>query len=342
MLAEARHSAIRAYVAAVVGCGQGDIAVVRRFEEGNRHDVYEVAAAARRGGPTARLVVRVSLADDPSERAQAEREAQVLGTLDGEGAPRLRDFSPTSPWFDVPVMSMDFVAGHHVSLDRATGAQLERLGEVVARVHDRPIGDLSEPLGPCIELTAYAARRLTSMLEGLTWVCKPIATPIRDRLVAAARSVEQDWERWRLAACFDAGEDLVLLHGDLASGNVLWSPDPVLVDWEYARLGDPADEIAYLFDQNGLAPTLRDAFWQGYSRGRADATLVAHVIERAAWWEPVTLLGSTLWWAERWVRRTDADASGAPDPATPRDPDYYSGEVLRRLDRLAALVRPPS
>lgn len=81
-------------------------------------------------------------------------------------------------------------------------------------------------------------------------------------------------------------EALVLHHGDLGPGNILW-PGPVLIDWEYTRLGDAADEIAYVFDQNGLTPLQRDAFWRGYRPTES-------VPGRVPWWEPVTLLGSAL------------------------------------------------
>jgi aminoglycoside phosphotransferase (APT) family kinase protein len=52
---------------------------------------------------------------------------------------------------------------------------------------------------------------------------------------------------------FRTGETLALPYGDIGPGNVLWGREPALIDWEYTRLGDPADEIAYLFDQNALA-----------------------------------------------------------------------------------------
>ena len=82
--------------------------------------------------------------------------------------------------------------------------------------------------------------------------------------MGAADSLETCWEGLRNAESFRTDEMLALLHGDIASGNILWSPDPGLIDWEYTRLGDPADEIAYLFDQNGLTPPRRQAFWRGY------------------------------------------------------------------------------
>lgn len=50
----------------------------------------------------------------------------------------------------------------------------------------------------------------------------------------------------------------------------------MLIDWEYTRLGDPADEIAYLFDQNGLDPSRREAFW----RNREPSYYLDHVTRR--------------------------------------------------------------
>ena len=50
------------------------------------------------------------------------------------------------------------------------------------------------------------------------------------------------------------------LHGDLWSGNVVWDGDhPSLVDWEYARRGDPAEELAYLIEMDGMGPDVATA-----------------------------------------------------------------------------------
>ncbi len=103
-------------------------------------------------------------------------------------------------------------------------------------------------------------------------------------------------------------------------------------------MGDPADEIAYLFDQNGLTAPRREAFWRGYRQGERNEVHLAHVVHRVDWWERLTLFGSTLWWVERWVRRTEADATGAADPNAPRGQAYYFDHVTRRLDRLNQLL----
>jgi thiamine kinase-like enzyme len=106
----------------------------------------------------------------------------------------------------------------------------------------------------------------------------------------------------------------------------------VLIDWEYARLGDPADEVAYIFGQHGLSAAQRAAFWAGYGRATAHPRL-EHLVARAEWWEPVLLLGSALWWLERWSRRAAADDVSGVDPSAPKPPRYYLDEAIRRLDR---------
>jgi thiamine kinase-like enzyme len=136
---------------------------------------------------------------------------------------------------------------------------------------------------------------------------------------------------------FTTDETLVLLHGDIAPGNILWGPDPLLIDWEYTRPGDPADDVAYLFDQSDLGAVQREAFWRGYRESLTGQLWLAHVTDRVSWWEPVTLLGSALWWVERWIRRTQA-AMGKVDPEVPREPGYYFDHIIRRLDRLDKLL----
>jgi hypothetical protein len=49
-----------------------------------------------------------------------------------------------------------------------------------------------------------------------------------------------------------------------AAGPLQSLPEPCLIDWEFTRLGDPADETAYTLDQNVVAPSL------GYLTSRID------------------------------------------------------------------------
>jgi aminoglycoside phosphotransferase (APT) family kinase protein len=330
-------TAVGAYVSAVVGCSPDRITAVSRFQDGNRHTVHKVSYLGA-GDAAQDVVVRVSLDGAPADCAQAEREASVLETLAGFAAPRLYDFRCTSPWFVTPVMCMEFLPGSQQELGSATPDKLERLGSVVGGLHGRPASGLAESLGKAGDIASYADGRLQSILSGLAWVRAPLPAPIRDRLKGAADSLRTCWEGWRDTESFRTDEIPALLHGDIGPGNILWSPDPVLIDWEYTRLGDPADEIAYLLDQNGLTAPRREAFWTGYRESTSSQPRLAHIARRVDWWERLTLLGSTLWWAERWVRRAEADAAGVAVPAVPKEQDYYFDRVISRLDRLDDLL----
>ena len=304
-----------------------------RFEDGNRHDVYK-ATYLDAAGLATDLVVRVSLGDDDAERVQAEREALVLQRLAGVGAPQLIDLRSSNPWFETPVLSMQFVQGRSLELRSATSAEIERLGSVVASIHTQPVEDLADCFAQTGTILSYADDRLQHILRGLPWARAPLPASQRACLHHVADFIQSDWTARCDTESFRTDENLALLHGDIAFGNVLWGPDPVLIDWEYARLGDPSDEIAYLFDQNGLAADHRNAFWRGYRAHAGSDVSLADTIERVKWWEPLTLLGSTLWWVERFVRSTEARDAGKRDPAVPKDPAYYLEQALVRLERL--------
>jgi aminoglycoside phosphotransferase (APT) family kinase protein len=330
------EAAVRSYVADVMDVAPDRVTSVRRFPEGNRHAVYAVAYSGAGGNDDA-VVVRVSSDRSPTEVAAAEHEARVLEVVGGVAAPLLHDFRPASSWFATPTMCMQHVDGRSTPPRSATHAQLERLGSVAAWVHGRPLDHLVAATD-AQDVPSYASARLQSILATGVWARDPLPTDAQDRVRSAADAVEAGFEVRRGSASFCTGEALALLHGDIAAGNVLWTPDPVLIDWEYARVGDPADDIAYTFDQNDLTEDQRAAFWRGYRQGIGDRTRVAPIAERVTWWEPVTLLGSTLWWVERWVRRIEADAAGEVDPAVAQEPAYYLDQAVKRLDRLSRLV----
>ena len=333
-------TAVRDYAADVLGCPCDRITAVTRFEDGNRHAVHRISYRDP-SGAIRDLVVRVSYGGDPADCAQAEREAAVLRKVGGVAAPLLYDFRCTSRWFDTPAMCMNYLPGRPRELNSASVKEIKRLASIVAWVHDRPVGDLAESLAATGGVTAYAHARMQSIMSTLGWARDPLPAALQVRLRHAADRLATSFEAAQDAESFRSDEPLALLHGDIAFGNVLWSPDPALIDWEYTRLGDPADEIAYLFDQNALTARQRQAFWGGYRQRVVTQSRLAHIIDRVSWWEPLTLLGSALWWVERWVRRTELDTVSAVDPAVGREPDYYFNHVMRRLIRLEKLLAPP-
>jgi len=310
---------------------------VTRFEDGNRHGVYRVSY--RDGSDSARdVVVRVSVSGDASELAQAEQEAAVLGIVGGVAAPELYDFRRTSDWFDAPAMCMQFLPGRQEALQTVGLPEIEQLASLLAWVHARPVDGLGRSAGAATTVASYADERLRATVSMLTWARDPLPQTLQDRLRRAADSLVEGFEASRGSDSFNSDAPLALLHGDIGPGNVLWGPEPRLIDWEYTGLGDPANEMAYVFDQNALTPTRRLAFWDGYRKGVDSHAQLTRIIERAEWWEPVTLLGSALWWLERWVRRVELEAGGGADPAVPREPAYYFDRIVSRIDRLETLM----
>ena len=336
---------VRRYAGEVVGAGRLDVInAVARFGGGDRHAVFKVTYTAKSGGAND-LVVRVSTASDAAELEQVAREAAVLRALEGSAAPRLLDVCD-GRWFGTPAMCTEFIKGDYREIASATPAELEALGAVVGSVHARPVNGLAEHLrGPQTaagyldhwgELIAAYLPKLRQPLP------RQVGPGVERALSLAARILNGPLR----CAWPDAGERLVLLHGDVTPGNVLWADRPVLIDWEYARLGDPADDVAYIFGQHGLGASQRRAFWSGYRRCARQAAL-HRIVGRVRWWEPVILLGSALWWLDRWSARADVDddadvddagAGGGGDPSAPKPQGYYLEQAVRRLERFETAV----
>lgn len=92
-----------------------------------------------------------------------------------------------------------------------------------------------------------------------------------------------------------------LIHGDLSLGNLLWDDDgvPTLIDWEFARDGDPAEDLAYLVAEQGLSPDLVADIAEGYIAAHGDPWAFA----RLPTWLPLVTLDAALWWADYYLAR---------------------------------------
>jgi aminoglycoside phosphotransferase (APT) family kinase protein len=327
---------VRAYAAEVApGCFADTVTDVSRFEAGENHDVYALSYLAP-DGRARQVVVRVASSASARDFQAAEREAVVLRKVQGLAAPLLHDFRCESEWFDAPSMCMDYVAG--VQRGPASPEECERLGSVVGQVHELSTDDLPDASQGPFTLAEYLDSRLTKINERAPAIRAPLPADVQRRLEAALSLVAQRRREALGSDCFQTDESLVLLHGDVAGGNILWTPGPVLIDWEYARLGDPADEVAYIFNQNDLTEKQRGAFWRGYAQSCQSARHVDYVIDRVKWWEPITVLGSAFFWVNLWTQRTDADAAGYVDYSVHKEQEYYREHTTRRLERFEQLV----
>jgi aminoglycoside phosphotransferase (APT) family kinase protein len=327
---------VRAYAAEVVpGCSADRITDVNRFEAGENHDVYRLSYLAP-DGRARQVVVRVASSARARDCQAAEREVVVLRKVQGLAAPLLHDFRCESNWFDAPSMCMEYVAG--VQRGPTSPDDCGPLGSVVGQVHELSTDDLPDASQGPFTLAEYLDSRLTNIAERTPAIRARLPTAVQRRLEGALPLVAQRRRAALSSDCFQTDDSLVLLHGDVAGDNILWTPSPVLIDWEYARLGDAADEVAYIFNENDMTEEQRGAFWRGYAQSCQSARRVDYVMDRVHWWEPITVLGSAFFWVNLWSQRADADAAGYVDDSVPKEQEYYGEHTTRRLERFEQLV----
>jgi aminoglycoside phosphotransferase (APT) family kinase protein len=185
------------------------------------------------------------------------------------------------------VLVLALAPGTTRPLARASGSELTALGRAVRRVHDSrrtATGRWPDWRSPARSLTAYRARVAA---EASGWALGAGRRELAAAVVARLPPLPAEAGRAPFAR----------LHGDLWSENVLWQDDGRvrLVDWEYSRQGDPAEELAYLAELDGLDDAALDALLAGYG---ADAPRA-----RVAAWRPLCALMAGLWFAARGLDR---------------------------------------
>jgi aminoglycoside phosphotransferase (APT) family kinase protein len=321
---------VSAYVCRVIADCSAERISVTGLEPGENNTVYRVAYQDLHGD-VGEVLVRLG-PRDADGRLRAEREARVLAKVGGFAGPRLYDFSADDPGFERPVMCLEFLRGDQPDLAEVGPEDLERLGRLVQRLHAQPVDDLQDWAPSGMTLSDYVQERWRDHLASrLGAIRDPLPTHLQERLTAAVAAAAGAVEELKELTSV-GGDALRLLHADISGANLLWVPEPVLIDWEYARLGDPADEIAYLFTQNTLPRPQQDAFWRGYSEGVAEDRLQG-IVQRVRYWEPITLVGSVLWWLDAWSSTEAATATGRNDRTLAREPGYYLEQAVARLDR---------
>jgi aminoglycoside phosphotransferase (APT) family kinase protein len=302
---------------------------VERLVPGENNAIYKVTYRGSQGDAN-HVVVRVG-SRGVAAQLRAKREAMVLRKVGGVAGPKLYDFRAEVSGLDGPVMCLEFIQGHDADLSEVALGGLERLGRLVRWLHAQPVEDFGGWIPAGMGLSAYVQERWQDHLAArLGAIRDPLPALLQKRLRAAVAVVSGAVEELKRLAAVASDDRLVLLHGDISGTNLLWVPEPVLIDWEYARLGDPADEVAYVFTQNALTDLQQDAFWRGYSEPLAPAS---DLTERVQYWKPITLLGSILWWLDAWSHAEAATRDGPPAMSLRSRPDYYLEQASDRLER---------
>jgi aminoglycoside phosphotransferase (APT) family kinase protein len=199
------------------------------------------------------------------------REAEALAIVAGHRwAPRLLAAGPGR-------ITTARCPGAPRDLARLDAADARLLGAVLREVHDLRAaaeGGLPWWPAPACSLDAYREARAGDAEAALG------ATPAAG---LARRALDLPLPARAGAAPFR------LLHGDLVGANVVWGPDgPALVDWEFWRMGDPAEDLAYLAELNALPDPVLAGVLEGYGRAATAAAVAA--------WRAIAALDAAGWY----------------------------------------------
>lgn len=174
------------------------------------------------------------------------------------------------------VIVTELLDGTERALDTIRPSDAYELGSTVRRLHDsRRTATGGRPQWPsrARSLTSYRRLRAIDVLAA--------AGPDRrlaERIIAALPPLKAT----------PARQPFRLLHGDLVAANVIWTPAPRLVDFEFWRMGDPAEDLAYLIELNALPPAVVAGILDGYANAR--------VADRIDSWRTLCALDAGLWY----------------------------------------------
>jgi aminoglycoside phosphotransferase (APT) family kinase protein len=199
------------------------------------------------------------------------REAAALRLLAGRPfVPRLVSDAPG-------VLVSERLPGAPRALAGLAPSCLRALGRVLREVHETrrtEVGGLPWWPAPAASLAGYRALRAADAERALRG--RPEAALAR-RAAAAPEAEAEPEAPFRL------------LHGDLVEANLVWGPaGPALVDWEFSRMGDPAEDLAYLAEVNALPASLAAALLEGYA--------VPGMGERLGAWRALVALDAGAWY----------------------------------------------
>jgi len=196
------------------------------------------------------------------------REAAALREMTATGlAPALLDVEDDT-------VRCGLVDGRARRIARLRPADAMALGAALRRVHDQrrtATGGLHTWSRRVRSLRAYATRRMRDLM--------PLPERIADWAVPLV-------ERFRPLPTDDP-LPFRMLHGDLMEQNILWTPSPVFVDWEFWRMGDPAEDLASVIALNDAPRRVRAGILDGYGDPemgpRVDAWLAPIALDAGIW-----------------------------------------------------------
>jgi len=257
------------------------------------------------GGATSRTFSALDPSGQPALTVRLARpelgdwlrhEAAVLRELSAAARPCVPGSVAHVEAPDLPgsqLLAHAHVDGAPARLESVDAAALEALATCLAWVHGHARDGYM--LWPSLAVhhgtraDCYRARVATLRLHPAARAL-PAVERLLDRIDALDLPASTGWDEPGFA----------LIHGDLSPGNILWDGHGgvTLIDWEYARDGDPAEELASLLAEHDLAPDIVADLGAAYAAASGDPSALA----RMPAWLPYVALDSAIWWANHLPR----------------------------------------
>jgi len=214
-----------------------------------------------------------------------DQEWATLTALARVGAP-----APVPLWLDCdgtvfgcPTLVTSKLPGRGLLTPRDQTAWITGLAEALGRIHAAP-------------LNADELAVLSDQREDLSRILDRDTPPADLAEQARGREV---WEAMLRLWPRIQPSPSTLVHGDYWPGNTLWHRGRLsgVIDWEQARRGDPAQDVAYCRQDLAVlfGPAAAEAFLRGYE------TFTGRTIQHSVFWD-LYAITSSIGYLEGWVK----------------------------------------
>jgi hypothetical protein len=279
-----------AHVQALDSCSMGELQGTP-LPKGN-HNVAYLCWAGPKCLPE-QFVLRYPRCSSAAADMEATDYTQRNLVLDGLRTPKVLRFGRMA--CGMSAIIEEYINGVHKDFDTLTNVEVAALAREVSEVHHRTSAYYSEASGPHSSrskgtyadyIRCMVAESVTNRLRLVDMTAYAGADEMINRGKKKLEEQLQDQPE------LFAGEAFSLLHHDLSGNNILWKPDGevVLIDWNITY-GDPADDLDYIFTDNGTSEAFKQAFLAAYTPAKESGDVLARIdtytlknrLDDAAW-----------------------------------------------------------
>jgi len=244
-------------------------------------DTATYALRLGRPGTHREVVVRIyqDWESDPAQAARTEFATLKAVSAVIDSAPRALLADPTGDLIGASLIVMSFLPGRPLPPTGDDDVWARQLSTSLAAVHATPLAGLPSDF----PREGTAAECLTRDLERGSEVRDPLWDKVARAITPLAARVRTN--------------SPTLIHGDFWFGNTLWENGRLtgIVDWDGARIGDPAHDIAIARNDLALLAGARGAevFLEEYERHRGP-------LGEMPFWDLLSAL-PPIRWLPHWV-----------------------------------------